>query len=225
MERYSGVEILEALQVACNYNEYLTNLVLRASPARELVDFGAGSGLFARKLRDCGRRVTCIEPDSFQREALVAQGFETFATLDSLPNDSVELLFSLNVFEHIEDDRQAMSQVYQKLQPGGVLVVYVPAFACLWSSLDDKVCHYRRYTKASLRRLVQQAHFVIEELEYADSLGFFAALVFRLLRKRPEALTAKSIGFYDRWLFPVSRILDLVFQRFFGKNVFAFCRK
>src|SRR6476619_6852597 len=131
--QYSGVEILEALQVARNYNEYLSNLVRRASPAKQLVDFGAGRGLFAKSLRDSGRQVICIEPDSFQRRELISEGFEAFATLDSLPDNSVELLFSLNVFEHIEDDRKAMGQVYQKLQPGGVLVIYIPAFNCLWS--------------------------------------------------------------------------------------------
>ena len=196
-----------------------------ASASKQLVDFGAGCGTFAKSLRDSGCRVICIEPDPFQRQRLIAQGFEAFTTIDSLPDDSVSLLFSLNVFEHIEDDQQAMRQVYQKLQPGGVLLVYVPAFDCLWSSLDDKVCHYRRYTKTTLRRLAEGANLVVEKVQYADSLGFLAALVFRLLRKSPKALTPASISFYDRWVFPTSRALDVLFHRFFGKNVFVICRK
>lgn len=197
----------------------------RSSPSTEAVDFGAGCGTFARSLRESGREVKCVEPDASQRLRLVEQGFETFASIDSLPDESISLLFSLNVFEHIEDDREAMRSVYAKLKPQGIVVIYVPAFNCLWSSLDDKVCHYRRYTKTNLRKLSQEGKFVVERLQYADSLGFYAALLFRLFGKSPKALTARSIFIYDRWAFPASRALDFFFHPFFGKNVFMVCRK
>ena len=45
-------------------------------------------------------------------------------------------------------------------------------------------CHYRRYTKTTLRRLVEQEGFAIEQVRYADCLGFIAALVFRLLQQK-----------------------------------------
>lgn len=222
---YSGREVLEALETAHKYNRYLSKLIRDASDSRDVVDFGAGSGTFAKRLRDDGCRVICIEPDSFQRQSLAAQGFETFATMDSFSDDSVAFLFSLNVLEHINDDRDALRKIYQKLKVGGCLLIYVPAFHCLWSSLDDKVCHYRRYTTRILGQLVREQGLSIDRLQYADSLGFFAALVFRILRKSPEALTAEAIGFYDRWVFPASRALDILLHRFFGKNVFVVCRK
>ena len=128
------------------------------------------------------------------------------------------------MFEHIEDDQRTIEQIYQKLASGGVLLLYVPAFNCLWSTLDDKICHYRRYTKKSLRKLVQP-EFSIEKLQYVDSLGFIAALTFRLLRKDSTSLTAKSIAWYDKWVFPLSRVLDVLFHQFLGKNVFVICRK
>jgi hypothetical protein len=90
--------------------------------------------------------------------------------------------------------------------------------------LDDKVCHCRRYTKKTLRMLVQP-RFSVEKLQYADSLGFIAALAFRLLRKDSTSLTAKSIRWYDKWIFPLSHLLDLLFHRFLGKNVFVICKK
>jgi SAM-dependent methyltransferase len=223
-EQYSGVDILEALESAYNYNDYLTRLIRESTASNDLIDFGAGTGTFAKRLREEGCRVLCIEPDFSQREGLIKAGFEAFPHIDALPDESLPFVFSLNVFEHIEDDQRAIEQIYQKLAPEGVLLLYVPAFHCLWSTLDDKICHYRRYTKKTLRMLVRP-RFAIEKLQYADSLGFIAALTFRLLRKDSSSLTAKSIAWYDKWIFPVSRVLDVIFHRFLGKNVFVICKK
>jgi SAM-dependent methyltransferase len=222
--QYSGVDILEALESAHNYNDYLTGLIQASTESKDLIDFGAGSGTFAKRLREAGCRVLCIEPDFSQRERLIEAGFEVLPDIDSLQDESLPFVFSLNVFEHIDDDQRAIEQVYQKLAPGGIFLLYVPAFHCLWSTLDDKVCHFRRYTKKTLRMLVRPK-FSVEKLEYADSLGFLAALTFRLLRRPATSLTAKSIAWYDKWIFPLSRMLDILFHRFLGKNVFVICKK
>jgi SAM-dependent methyltransferase len=223
--QYSGVDLLRALQSAHNYNDYLTGLVRHAASSSDLIDFGAGIGTFSKRLREAGYHVVCIEPDALQRATLLDQGLEAFSDIDSVPDESASFIFSLNVFEHIEDDELAARQVRQKLKAGGAFLLYVPAFQCLWSSLDDEVCHHRRYTKTTLRRLVQRAGFSIETLRYADTLGFIVTLLFRLSRRSTRALTPASIRFYDRWIFPPSRVLDVLFNGWFGKNVFVLCRK
>lgn len=224
-ERYSGVDVLEALESAHNYNDYLTRLIRESTESKDLIDFGAGIGTFSKRLRTAGYQVKCIEPDPVQRQILEEQGFDTLANITSVPDDSVAFVFSLNVFEHIQDDSVALREIRQKLKPGGTLLIYVPAFACLWTSLDEKLCHHRRYTKKTLRRLVEQEGFVIEDARYADCLGFIAVLIFRALNRSASALNASSITLYDRWLFAPSRILDRLFDRWFGKNVYVRCRK
>jgi len=223
--QYSGVDILEALESAHNYNDYLTRLIRESTESTDLIDFGAGIGTFSQRLRTAGYHVKCIEPDRVQRQRLEEQGFDAFDNITSIPDDSASFMFSLNVFEHIEHDSVAIREVHQKLKPGGTLLIYVPAFECLWTSLDEKLCHYRRYTKTTLRRLVEQEGFAIEYIRYADCLGFIAALVFRLLNRSASTLTAATISFYDRWLFAPSRVLDKLFGRWFGKNVYVLCRK
>ena len=223
--QYSGVDILEALESAHNYNDYLTRLIRESTEAKNLIDFGAGIGTFSRRLRTAGYDVKCIEPDPVQRQKLEEQGFDTLDNITSVPDDSVSFIFSLNVFEHIHDDSVAIREIRQKLKPGGALLIYVPAFECLWTSLDEKLCHYRRYTKTTLRRLVEQDGFAIEHVRYADCLGFIATLVFRLLNRSASTVTATAISFYDRWLFPPSRVLDKLFRRWFGKNVYVVCKR
>jgi SAM-dependent methyltransferase len=223
--QYSGVDILESLESAHNYNDYLTRLIRESAESTDLIDFGAGIGTFSKRLRTVGYNVTCVEPDPLQRRRLEEQGFDTLENITGVADNSVSFVFSLNVFEHIQDHSAALREIRQKLKPGGTLLIYVPAFACLWTSLDEKLCHYRRYTKKTLRRLVEQEGFVVEDARYADSLGFIATLVFRLLNKNVSALTATSISFYDQWLFAPSRVLDRLFGRWFGKNVYVRCRK
>jgi SAM-dependent methyltransferase len=223
--QYSGVDILEALESAHNYNDYLTRLICESTESKDLIDFGAGIGTFSKRLRTAGYNVKCIEPDPAQRQKLEEQGFDTLDNIKSVPDDSASFIFSLNVFEHIEHDTIAIREVRQKLKPGGALLIYVPAFECLWTSVDEKLFHYRRYTKTTLRRLVEQEGLAIEQVQYADCLGFIAALVFRLLNRRASTLTTAAISFYDRWLFAPSRVLDKLFGPWFGKNVYVLCRK
>jgi SAM-dependent methyltransferase len=223
--QYSGVDILEALESAHNYNDYLTRLIRESTESKDLIDFGAGIGTFSKRLRTAGYHVKCIEPDPLQRQRLEEQGFDTLENITSVADDSASFIFSLNVFEHIRDDSVAIREIRQKLKPGGTLLIYVPAFECLWSSLDEKLCHHRRYTETTLRRLVEQEGFAIENVRYADCLGFISALVFHLFNRNASMLTATSISFYDHWLFPPSRVLDRLFDRWFGKNVYVLCRK
>ena len=222
---YSGVDILEALECANNYNDYLTRLIRQSTESKDLIDFGAGIGTFSKRLRTAGYHVKCIEPDPVQRQRLAEEGFDALDNITSVPDDSASFIFSLNVFEHIEHDAIAVRQVRQKLKPGGALLIYVPAFKCLWTTLDDKLFHYRRYTKTTLRRLVEQEGLTIEHARYADCVGFIATLVFRLLNRSASTLTPATISFYDRWLFAPSRVLDRLFGRWFGKNVYVLCRK
>jgi len=172
-------------------------LIRESAESTDLIDFGAGIGTFSKRLRTAGYYVKCIEPDPLQRQRLEEQGFDTLENITGIPDNSASFVFSLNVFEHIQDDSIALREIYQKLKPGGTLLIYVPAFACLWTNLDEKVFHHRRYTKKTLRRLVEQEGLVIEDARYADCLGFIAVLIFRALNRSASSLTASSITLYD----------------------------
>lgn len=219
-QAYTGADNLTAMTVARRYNEFLVREVLRHSGgAAVAVDFGAGSGTFAGKLRECGLEVVCVESDKQLRLALQSQGFVCRESLDQISENSIDYIFSLNVLEHIEDDDAMLEELCRRLRPGGRLYLYVPAFPILYTSMDRKVGHYRRYRASSLRVQLEKAGFSVLHAGYADSLGFLVTLLYRLIGSRRGDLNLKTLRFYDRWLFPISRLLDKFLGRVLGKNV------
>jgi SAM-dependent methyltransferase len=223
--QYRGHDILDLLKEARNYNRWLTDQVYSAKPpdAVKIADLGAGRGTFAEMLRVRGWQIECVEPDPENQVILRQSGFPVQATIEEHEPVSIDYVYTLNVLEHVPDDEALVRAVFSRLRKGGRFFIFVPAFPVLWSRLDDRVEHQRRYRRAAMVAMLGRSGFLLERACYADCLGFFAALVFG--RNAKVEISPRSIWFYDRLLFPVSRLLDLVLGRFFGKNLAVLCRK
>jgi SAM-dependent methyltransferase len=225
-QAYSGVDNLEVMQEAVNYNRYLLDTVRRYAPAGgKVLDFGAGSGQFAVPLAELGMDVTALEPDQLLQQRLRAKGLRAVGSTDELPDGSFDYIYTLNVLEHIEDDAGALRSLHAKLSSHGKLLIYVPAFPVLYTSMDTKVGHVRRYTRQTLTSCVTAAGFRIERVAYADSVGFFATLLFKAIGNDDGNVSIGALKLYDRLVFPISRALDQVAQRWFGKNLLLACTK
>lgn len=223
---YGGVDNLEVMEEALNYNAFLQRLVTSsAQPQHTLLDFGAGTGTLARPLAAAGYRVRCIEPDDRLRARLRAAGLDAVATIDEIAAGSAEVIYAINVLEHIPDDRATILALRERLKPGGRLVVYVPAFPLLFSSMDRAVGHVRRYRLAQLSRLLGAAGLLVEHVAYQDCLGFGAALLFKLIGNDSGTISRSALVAYDRYVFPISHFLDRQFGRWFGKNLHAVARR
>src|SRR3984893_16959105 len=168
------------MEEALNYNAFLQGLIVaHARLDQEILDFGAGTGALARPLSACGYRITCVEPDGGLRAQLKASGLIAHPTLDAIPTRSLDLAYSVNVLEHISDDSGAIARLSDLLKPHGRLLIYVPAFPILFSSMDHKVGHMRRYRRNGLAQLLRQAGLTVDYIGYRDSLGFLATLMFK----------------------------------------------
>jgi precorrin-6B methylase 2 len=219
---YTGRDNLEIMREAKNYNRFLLDLVLSQSSIKDLiVDFGAGSGTFSLPVAASRDRLICVETDSVLCSRLLDNGMEVVSNLELLEDGSVDYLYTLNVLEHIQDDEAVIKLWMQKLRPGGRIFVYVPAFQTLFSSMDLKVGHFRRYTKKTLNSKLKKAGFQVVEAKYADSIGYLATLIFKAFDNGEGSVNVHMLKIYDRWIFPLSRILDLIASPFLGKNVYA----
>lgn len=220
MSTYTGTDNLEVMAEAVNYNRFLVDRIAgEASPGDRILDFGAGIGTFALALTQAGHRVDCLEPDAGQASRLNALGLTTYTALEQVDDGSLDYIYTANVLEHIEDDAGTVHALLQKLRNGGHLLVYVPAFNLLYSSMDRKVGHLRRYRAGELTALARAAGFVGVHCRYVDSLGFAASLAFRAIGNDTGDINMTALKLYDRVVFPVSRVLDRITGRWFGKNV------
>jgi len=222
---YSGTDNLEAMKEAVNYNRYLLALIRdHAGDARKIIDFGAGNGTFAAPTARAGFDLTAVELDDGLRAHLAGQGLRAVASTGELPAAAFDYAYTLNVLEHITEDVSALRQLRTNLAPGARLLVYVPAFPLLFTSMDAKVGHVRRYTRDTLIRSVTAAGFTVERVEYADSIGFFATLAFKFTDRGGGGINPRTLRLYDRLVFPLSRALDRITHRWFGKNLVLVAR-
>ena len=217
---YQGVDNLEVMSEAKNYNAWLRdNLVSRCAAGSAVLDFGSGSGTFARLMRDAGFSVTCVEPDALLAGRLSVEGFEVVPRCEDLGDRRFDFIYTLNVLEHIENHQAAMSSLAARLTTGGTLLVYVPAFPILFGPMDRKVGHVRRYRAQHLAELARSCELDIGVIRYADSLGFLAALVHRFIGSSDGVLSRRAVVAYDSLVFPASRVLDRLAGGLVGKNL------
>ena len=215
-----GSENLEVMLEARNYNAFLVQKVSSAMAGRDrILDFGAGRGDFARSLRERGHEVVCVEPEPALQPILQELGLEAHLTLSEIRSKSVDGIYTLNVLEHIEDDEATLTQLHDRLSERGLIFIYVPAFQVLFSSMDRRVGHVRRYRLGELVTKCRRAGIVVQKARYCDSLGFVASLVYKLTNRRDGTINLRSLVLYDQAIFPISRLIDTATGKLFGKNI------
>jgi SAM-dependent methyltransferase len=103
--------------------------------------------------------------------------------LTGVPDRQYDLVGTFDVIEHIEDDSAALASIATKLKPGGKFVMTVPAHQWMWSAHDVVNHHKRRYSKRSLKALIEGSPLQLDRLGYFNSLLFPLAMAERAASK------------------------------------------
>ena len=126
---YTGREELEQLLLMPGYNRHIAELCLAATvPGQTLLDFGAGTGTISALVRDRAQaaKIWCVEIDTANVAALKNQGFDVLTDVAQAPPSTVDVIYSSNVLEHIEDDVAKLEELRRCLKPGGQIIIYAP---------------------------------------------------------------------------------------------------
>jgi SAM-dependent methyltransferase len=219
---YSAQDNLETMLDADNYNNYqrdFINKAINSVPGRKktVLDFGAGIGTYADMVRTKKQPIDCVEPTAAQAKILKTKGYKVYKDIKDIKS-KYDVIYALNVLEHIEDDQSILAALGGVVSDKGKIVIFVPAFRLIWTGLDDKAEHYRRYRINDMKRLAKATGLKIESVKYCDPVGFFGALVYKLIGGS-GTLTPRSVFIFDRFFFPVSKFVEPIFRKILGKNV------
>ncbi|OGE33574.1 hypothetical protein A3D83_01220 [Candidatus Daviesbacteria bacterium RIFCSPHIGHO2_02_FULL_41_10] len=155
----------------------------------KILDIGCCTGYNLHTLEKFGE-VYGADIEKKAVEYCKKRGFKKISLLKNglkLPfkKDFFDIVTCLDVIEHVEKDKKYLEELHRIIKPGGTLILFVPAFNLLWSQLDVRSHHIRRYTKSSLGKIAKAAKFIISDVKYFNYLLFLPVLPIRLFQKIP----------------------------------------
>lgn len=228
---YNGRE-LESMVFAVNYHRWILD-IFQPFLGKHLVEVGAGLGSFSEIIMETlPDSLAMIEPSANmfpiladriraideRRVGRVYQGTLSGALEAVRKPDLPDAIIYVNVLEHIKDDVRELATAHSALGPGGRVLVFVPANQWLMSALDHQMGHYRRYSLDELTLKCRSAGFKVLLASYFDVLGIIPWWV-RYCLLRSTRIEPAAVRLYDRYIVPISRVLESAIRPPIGKNI------
>jgi SAM-dependent methyltransferase len=147
-----------------------------------ILDVGCGDALFFKHLMRFGdpwgieSDASLVRADGPYRSRLHLGPFDS----SFVPDRPFRLVLMLDVLEHMHDPVAALTRVREVLEPGGSLLLTVPAFQIAWTRHDEINEHVRRYTRGTLEPLVRAAGLTLASSRYLFHWLFAAKLAVRV---------------------------------------------
>jgi SAM-dependent methyltransferase len=138
-----------------------------------------------------GGKVVGLDAELIHARRLPAVDF-VVGRLENAPleNSSFDVVLTLDVLEHLDDDMSGLREAVRLLKPGGLLLITVPALPSLWGGQDIVSEHRRRYTKRSLGQLLKEAGLKDFRTNYFNAFLFPLVAMIRWGRR--------AVGLGDR---------------------------
>jgi phospholipid N-methyltransferase len=203
-KKYVGISTLEILEGAEKYNQWISEQI-SSQTAPPLMEFGAGTGNISKNLIN-HTPFTITERDPFLLKGLSNRFKDnkdvSFSSLDISKNPPKNLcnhfntVYGVNVLEHIENDANALKNLYKTLNKNGKLILLVPAKKSAYTKLDKKLGHFRRYEKKELINLLTDSGYKVERVYYFNFVGIFAWKI-REYIDRDDELNPMQIRLFD----------------------------
>jgi|SRR3989344_635328 len=203
------------LDVGCNVGQ--NSFLLKELSKRNKV---TGIDFMDEAVRICKEKgIECYKADIEKKE--------------TLPRGKFDFILASDILEHTENDDNAVKNLIDLLEKNGYLFIVVPIFNFLWGDIDYSSHHKRRYTKSSIKRLLEKNNLKIIYENYSNFFAFipdiFLAFFQRLTYKENKKV---SIGTGPRalnWLFLLISKVEIILMRFikypFGVEAIVIAQK
>lgn len=149
-------------------NELLLWAVSKYAPAMEsFLEIGCGTGFVLSAIAKKFPHVSLhgseifIEGLHFSRQRLPHAHLMQMDVRHIPFVDEFDVVGAFDVLEHIEEDTEALQEIYTALRSGGIFIATVPQHMWLWSATDEHACHVRRYEAKDMHTKLASAGFSI----------------------------------------------------------------
>ncbi len=232
-----GQLTLEVISKAERFNRWMFKTIEPFCAGR-ILEVGSGIGNISKYFLDAGYSIALSDirgnyvahlKRTFSKQSRIIDIFQmdlvdpNFREKFGYLMETFDTLFSLNVIEHIENDLLALQNATYLLKKGGNLVILVPAFSALYNQFDQSLGHFRRYTRKSLKKILEHQNLEIIHTQYFNLAGILGWYVSGKLQKN-ETIPGGQMDLYNR-LVPVFKLLDKLTLNTVGLSVIAVGRK
>jgi SAM-dependent methyltransferase len=162
-----------------------------------ILSVGAG-GQTEELLRNTGIRFRSVDNDPAKHPDILAS-VEDLPTVD---DETVDVVFCMEVLEHVGEPSRAIKEFSRILAPTGVIVGSTPFVLGIHDAPND----FYRFTRYGIERLF--AGFDRIRLDRRN--GYFSAIAVLLLRPLAGGRLKRSLALFPLviWLVPLLRMLD-----------------
>ena len=221
---------LQQMADATNYLAWQFGMV-RPHIRGRVLEVGAGIGTFTGRMAAFAEHVTALEPNRYcferltrdtghltnvWRYELAVEEFHVTVARDQ----TFDTIVCMNVLEHIRDEAAVLREFRSLIAPGGRLVLLIPAIPLAFGEIDRRLGHYRRYTKRSVRALLEGTGWHDVQLRYFNVVGLLGWLWnSKILVK--HAQSDHQIRLFDRAIVPVLSRMESVVPLPAGQSLLA----
>ncbi len=212
------------------YNYYIYENI-KPFIGESVLDVGCGVGNVTRYFQ--GKKLTVgIDGESEYLEAFrknckdarsIQMDISQPTAYDQLKGFTFDTAVMTNVLEHIKDDALILDTLYKVLAPLGKIVIVVPAYQCLFGTLDEYDLHFRRYTSKKILPLLKSCGFTPLHCFYYNAPGILLwYLNGKLLKQRTHQ---EKEGQLINKIVPLVKLIDKITFNSFGLSLVAIAQK
>ena len=180
---------------------------IRANKKIKVLDVGCGTGAVMKYLATKNFLVSGIDMSETAHDYCRKKGLEVSSGLANIipyPDKSFDIIFVIDVLEHLDNPSESVKEISRVLKDGGVFIATVPAHQWLWSYHDEALHHKKRYSKKEFADLFNDG-FVLEIISWIHAFILLPAIFMRFFKNKNNGSDVKEPPFI------INKIMSLVY--------------